>query len=153
MAKKIAWTDRAKADVRAIDRQTALHLLHGLARFALSEDGGVKQLQGIDPPDFASALEIIAFDSMISATPLRSCTSATAQRFIDRSESICVAFQPEEGAVSISRGPRCPAVGIEQFIMRLIGASFERLISAQVLDRTPLRPVPANPRLSASIGG
>ena len=52
MAKKIAWTDQAKVDVRAIDRQTALNLLHGLARFALSEEGDVKQLQGIDPPEF-----------------------------------------------------------------------------------------------------
>jgi hypothetical protein len=30
MAKKIAWTDQAKADIRAIDRETALDLLHGL---------------------------------------------------------------------------------------------------------------------------
>jgi mRNA interferase RelE/StbE len=52
MAKKIAWTDQAKADIRAIDRQTALNLLHGLARFALSEEGDVKQLQGINPPEF-----------------------------------------------------------------------------------------------------
>jgi len=28
MAKKIAWTDQAKADVRAIDRENALDLLH-----------------------------------------------------------------------------------------------------------------------------
>jgi hypothetical protein len=45
MANKIAWTDQAKADLRAIDRQTALNLLHGLARFALSEEGDV-----IPPP-------------------------------------------------------------------------------------------------------
>jgi len=28
MAKKIAWTDRAKADVRGIERETAIDLLH-----------------------------------------------------------------------------------------------------------------------------
>jgi hypothetical protein len=32
MAKKIAWTDQAKADVRGIDRETAIDLLHGPAR-------------------------------------------------------------------------------------------------------------------------
>jgi hypothetical protein len=52
MARKIAWTAQAQGDVRAIDRQTALKLLHGLARFALTEEGDVKQLQGIDPPEF-----------------------------------------------------------------------------------------------------
>jgi hypothetical protein len=31
MAKKIAWTDQAMADVRAIDRSTAMRILHGLA--------------------------------------------------------------------------------------------------------------------------
>jgi plasmid stabilization system protein ParE len=33
MAKKIAWTDQAQEDVRAIDRDTAIDLLQGLARF------------------------------------------------------------------------------------------------------------------------
>jgi mRNA interferase RelE/StbE len=52
MAKKIAWTDQAKADVRAIDRDTALDLLQRLARFLETEQGGVKRLQDIDPPEF-----------------------------------------------------------------------------------------------------
>jgi mRNA-degrading endonuclease RelE of RelBE toxin-antitoxin system len=52
MAKKIAWTDQGRADVRAIDRETALDLLHGLARFLASDEGDVKRLQGIDPPEF-----------------------------------------------------------------------------------------------------
>jgi len=52
MAKKIAWTDQARADVRAIDRQTAIDLLHGLARFLATEEGDVKRLQGIEPPEF-----------------------------------------------------------------------------------------------------
>jgi mRNA-degrading endonuclease RelE of RelBE toxin-antitoxin system len=51
MAKKITWTDRPKADVRAIDQKTALDLLHRLARFLLTEEGNVKQLQGTDPPE------------------------------------------------------------------------------------------------------
>jgi mRNA interferase RelE/StbE len=52
MAKKIAWTDQARADVRAIDRDTAMDLLHGLARFVAIGEGDVKRLQGIEPPEF-----------------------------------------------------------------------------------------------------
>jgi mRNA-degrading endonuclease RelE of RelBE toxin-antitoxin system len=52
MAKRIAWTDSAKSDLRAIDQKTALHILHGLARFAVLGVGDVKQLQGIEPPEF-----------------------------------------------------------------------------------------------------
>lgn len=33
MAKRIDWTVQAKADVRAIDQQAAMRILHGLARF------------------------------------------------------------------------------------------------------------------------
>jgi len=52
MAKKIVWTDQAKADVRAIDRETALDLLHRLARYLATEEGNVKRLQDTDPPEF-----------------------------------------------------------------------------------------------------
>jgi mRNA-degrading endonuclease RelE of RelBE toxin-antitoxin system len=52
MAKRIAWTDLARADIRAIDRQTAIDLLHGLARFVSTGEGDSKQLQDIDPPEF-----------------------------------------------------------------------------------------------------
>ncbi len=51
MAKKIAWTNQAKADVRAIDRETALDLLHGLARFLATDEGDVKRLRDIEPPE------------------------------------------------------------------------------------------------------
>ena len=51
MAETIAWTDRAKADLRAIDRQTALDLMHGIARFLATEEGDAKRLQGIEPPE------------------------------------------------------------------------------------------------------
>lgn len=51
MAKKIAWTDQARADVRAIDRDTAIHLLHGLARFLSTEEGDVKRLADVEPPE------------------------------------------------------------------------------------------------------
>jgi mRNA-degrading endonuclease RelE of RelBE toxin-antitoxin system len=52
VAKKIGWTEQAKSDVRAIDRKTAVDLLHGLARFVTTEEGDVKRLQDIDPPEF-----------------------------------------------------------------------------------------------------
>lgn len=52
MAKEIAWTEQAKADVRGIDRETAIDLLHRLARFLTTEEGDVKRLTDIDPPEY-----------------------------------------------------------------------------------------------------
>ncbi len=52
MSKKIIWTERAKRDIRAIDRDTALDILHSLARFVFTEIGDIKCLQGVDPPEF-----------------------------------------------------------------------------------------------------
>jgi len=51
MAKKIAWTDPAKADLRAIDQATALRILHVLARYLATGEGDVKRLQDIEPPE------------------------------------------------------------------------------------------------------
>jgi hypothetical protein len=42
MAEKISWADQAKANVRAIDRETALDLLHGLARFLATEEASAR---------------------------------------------------------------------------------------------------------------
>ena len=52
VAKKIEWTEQAKTDIRRIDREIALRLLQGLARFAFTGSGDVKQLSGFDPPQF-----------------------------------------------------------------------------------------------------
>lgn len=52
MARKIAWTDQAKADLRAVDQHAAMRILHGLARFIQTEEGDVKRLQDIEPPEF-----------------------------------------------------------------------------------------------------
>jgi mRNA interferase RelE/StbE len=49
--KKIAWTDPAKADLRAIDQATALRILHTVARYLASGEGDVKRLQDIEPPE------------------------------------------------------------------------------------------------------
>ena len=55
MAKTIAWIDQARSDIRAKDRETALGLLHGLARFLarfLAPDkGDVKRLRALNPPE------------------------------------------------------------------------------------------------------
>ena len=44
--KRISWTERAKADVRALDKPTAMRVLSGLHRFAQTGSGDVKALQG-----------------------------------------------------------------------------------------------------------
>lgn len=49
--KSIAWTDQAKADLRAIDQPTALRILHAIARYLASGEGDVKRLQDIKPPE------------------------------------------------------------------------------------------------------
>jgi hypothetical protein len=55
MAKKVAWTDQARADIRAIDRENALDRLHGFARFLGTEEGDVRRLQDVDAPEFRSS--------------------------------------------------------------------------------------------------
>jgi mRNA-degrading endonuclease RelE of RelBE toxin-antitoxin system len=52
MARRVIWSDEARADVRAIDRDTALRLLRSLDRFLRTSVGNVKQLEGYDPPLF-----------------------------------------------------------------------------------------------------
>jgi mRNA-degrading endonuclease RelE of RelBE toxin-antitoxin system len=46
--KRIVWTDLAKADVRRIDRETAMRILTALDGFARTGEGDVKALQGRD---------------------------------------------------------------------------------------------------------
>ena len=50
MPKGVAFTDQAKADLRAIPQPVALQILHTLARFLQSDEGNVKRVQGIEPP-------------------------------------------------------------------------------------------------------
>ena len=44
--KRIVWTERAKADVRCLDRETAMRILAALHRFIESGSGDVKSLKG-----------------------------------------------------------------------------------------------------------
>jgi mRNA interferase RelE/StbE len=46
--KRIAWTAQARADVRMLDRPTAMRILHALHRFAESGEGDVKALQSME---------------------------------------------------------------------------------------------------------
>ena len=40
------WTERAKGQPRAIDREQALEILHSLADYAVSGKGQIKKLKG-----------------------------------------------------------------------------------------------------------
>jgi hypothetical protein len=44
--KVVEWLDEAKADVRTLDRPTAMRLFDGILRFALTGSGDVKALHG-----------------------------------------------------------------------------------------------------------
>jgi mRNA interferase RelE/StbE len=44
--KRIVWTEPAAADVRRLDRPTAMRILSALHRFAESGSGDVKALEG-----------------------------------------------------------------------------------------------------------
>lgn len=50
MAKRIVWTDQAKADVRGIEQPIALQILRTLGRYVISGEGATKQLKGVAPP-------------------------------------------------------------------------------------------------------
>lgn len=50
MAKRVAFTDQAKAELRAIPQPVAIQILRTLARFLTTDEGNVKRLQGVDPP-------------------------------------------------------------------------------------------------------
>jgi len=44
--RKIAWSERARADVRRIDRNTAMRIFTAIQRFAESGEGDVRELKG-----------------------------------------------------------------------------------------------------------
>jgi plasmid stabilization system protein ParE len=50
MAKRIFWTEQAKADVRGIEQAIALQVLKTLARYAQTGEGDTKQLRDVEPP-------------------------------------------------------------------------------------------------------
>jgi mRNA-degrading endonuclease RelE of RelBE toxin-antitoxin system len=44
--RKIAWSERARRDVRQIDRATAMRIFIAIQRFAEGGEGDVKELRG-----------------------------------------------------------------------------------------------------------
>jgi plasmid stabilization system protein ParE len=50
MAKRVVWTEQAKADVRGIELPIALQILKTLARYARTGEGNTRRLQGVEPP-------------------------------------------------------------------------------------------------------
>ena len=46
MALRIEWTDEARADIRALDRVTAMHIFNGLNHYTVTGAGDVKALKG-----------------------------------------------------------------------------------------------------------
>jgi plasmid stabilization system protein ParE len=50
MARRIVWTEQAKADIRNIEQSIALQILKTPARYAQTAEGNTKQLQGVEPP-------------------------------------------------------------------------------------------------------
>lgn len=44
--KKILWSERARADIRHLDRDTAMRIFAALLRFAETGEGDLKKLQG-----------------------------------------------------------------------------------------------------------
>lgn len=69
MAKKLEWTEGARADLRRIDRQSAMRILEGLATFLFTDEGDVKVLKGSAPENIACGSEIIGSGFTISETP------------------------------------------------------------------------------------
>jgi len=52
MARRVEWSEAARADVRRIDREIAIRILEGLARFLSTSEGDVKLLQDSDPKEY-----------------------------------------------------------------------------------------------------
>lgn len=50
MARRIVWTEQAKADIRNIEQSIALQILKTLARYVQTGERNTKQLQGVEPP-------------------------------------------------------------------------------------------------------
>jgi hypothetical protein len=79
VAKGVTFTDRAKADLRAIPQAIAIQIPRTIARFLESGEGNVNRLQGVEPPLYRLALKTTG-SSATTATTSKSHASATARR-------------------------------------------------------------------------
>lgn len=50
MARRIVWTEQAKADIHNVKQSIALQILKTLARYIQTGEGNTKQLHGVEPP-------------------------------------------------------------------------------------------------------
>ena len=48
----IEWSDRARRDLRRLDRQMAQRAIAAVERLAETEHGDVKRLEHVDPPEW-----------------------------------------------------------------------------------------------------
>jgi mRNA-degrading endonuclease RelE of RelBE toxin-antitoxin system len=51
VAKTITWEDTAIARIRAIGQDEAIRILRTIGRYLVTDQGDVKRLQGIEPPE------------------------------------------------------------------------------------------------------
>src|ERR1039458_4480526 len=80
MAKQIAWTGQAKADVRAIGQRTAMRIPHGWRGSHKPRRATSNAFRTSNRRSFACAWVPTAFASTITAIPSRFSPSSTAQR-------------------------------------------------------------------------
>ncbi len=52
MPKKVIWSGQSRAELRAVEKTTALRILHSLARLLFTGEGDVERLRDSDPPEF-----------------------------------------------------------------------------------------------------
>jgi mRNA-degrading endonuclease RelE of RelBE toxin-antitoxin system len=66
MAIEIDWSEEARADIRALDRSTAMFIFDGLLRYAQTGHGDVKALQG----EFEGRLRLRIGDYRVLFSPV-----------------------------------------------------------------------------------
>lgn len=64
--KKIEWSERARADIRRIDQETAMRIFEALRRFAETGTGDVKKLKA---PDTEHRLRVGDYRVRFTETP------------------------------------------------------------------------------------
>jgi hypothetical protein len=81
MPQRVIFSVEARADLRAIDHETALRLLSALTRFLATGTGNVKQLEEFDPPQYRLRIGPGASSSASAAAmPSKLSESATGGR-------------------------------------------------------------------------
>jgi hypothetical protein len=80
VGRKIVWSERARMEVRRLDRDTAMRIFTALQRFAETGEGDVKKLKG-QPGELRLRVGTIEFDSATNlAKSSAFIPSSTAKR-------------------------------------------------------------------------